>query len=167
MFIRVYLRASTTEQDARRAKQSLDDFIRPYGVQIACYYAENASGRVLDRPELNRLLTDSTQGDILLVESIDRLTRLKPQDWATLKSRINEKSLKIVCIDLPTSHKALSPQGYDELTDSMLTAVNTLMIEIMASFASKDYEQRRQRQSQGIRQIQRQKNQSFKIPKNY
>lgn len=45
MFIRVYLRASTTEQDAKRAKQSLDDFIRPYGVQIACYYAENASGR--------------------------------------------------------------------------------------------------------------------------
>ena len=39
-------------------------------------YVENESGAKLARPELFRLLADSQPGDVLLVEQVDRLSRL-------------------------------------------------------------------------------------------
>lgn len=87
MFIRAYLRASTEDQFADRAKEMLEQFVQERGHKIASYYRENISGTKLDRPELGRLLMDSHHNDILLVEQIDRLTRLNNSDWMTLKSR--------------------------------------------------------------------------------
>ena len=78
MFIRAYLRASTEEQDAGRARESLEQFTSDYDKTIASVYLENASGATADRPELLRLLKDARKGDVLLVESIDRLSRLPP-----------------------------------------------------------------------------------------
>jgi DNA invertase Pin-like site-specific DNA recombinase len=40
----------------------------------------------LARPELFRLLCDAHPGDILLVEQVDRLSRLTAQDWERLKA---------------------------------------------------------------------------------
>ena len=42
-------------------------------------------GAKLQRPELFRLLGDSKPGDILLVEAIDRLSRLTTADWLKLQ----------------------------------------------------------------------------------
>ena len=77
MFVRAYLRASTTEQDARRAKEDLRRFATERGLRIAAYYTENESGASLKRPELFRLLEDSHPGDVLLIEQVDR--RSSPQ----------------------------------------------------------------------------------------
>lgn len=148
MFIRAYLRASTDEQNAERAKEVLTDFIKSKEQNIASYYIENESGAKLDRPELNRLLGDCQKGDVLLIESIDRLTRLSDDDWDTLKQRIDSVGVRVVAIDLPTSHIALNKS--DGLTDSILNAINKMMIDLMAVYARKDYELRRERQKQGI-----------------
>nr|WP_238135555.1 recombinase family protein [Xanthomonas fragariae] len=83
--MRAYLRASTDEQDAQRARSSLDHFARKRGMGICNYYAENASGARLDRPELFRLLADSRPSDVLLIEDVDRLSRLAGAEWETLK----------------------------------------------------------------------------------
>ncbi len=40
----------------------------------------------MDRPEPLRLLKDARKGDVLLVESIDRLSRLPMEDWQKLKA---------------------------------------------------------------------------------
>ena len=48
---------------------------------VASWYTENASGATTNRPELHRLLSDSQPGDVLLVEAIDRLSRLPADDW--------------------------------------------------------------------------------------
>ena len=72
MFIRAYLRASTSEQDASRAKSALDVFAAEHGLRIAARYVENESGAKLHRPELFRLLSDCEPGDVLLVEQVDR-----------------------------------------------------------------------------------------------
>ncbi|HHP7895029.1 TPA: recombinase family protein [Acinetobacter baumannii] len=44
MFIRAYLRASTKEQDANRAKDELIAFAREHGHKIAAFYTESESG---------------------------------------------------------------------------------------------------------------------------
>ena len=64
MFIRAYLRASTEDQFADRAKEMLEQFVQERGHKIASYYRENISGTKLDRPELGRLLMDSQRNDI-------------------------------------------------------------------------------------------------------
>lgn len=150
MFIRAYLRASTVEQDASRARASLEQFAADHGTAIAAQYVENASGAQADRPELLRLLKDSRDGDVLLVESIDRLSRLPGDDWKRLKAAIDSKGLRIVALDLPTSHQGMRDTAGDEFTSRMLSAINGMMIEMMAAIARKDYQQRRERQAQGI-----------------
>jgi len=76
MFIRAYLRASTCEQNALRARGALEAFAVGRGLRIAARYVENESGAKLHRPELFRLLADCEPGDVLLVEQVDRLSRL-------------------------------------------------------------------------------------------
>ena len=51
-----YLRASTKEQDANRAKDSLLHFAKDKNLNISCFFLENESGATLNRPELFRLL---------------------------------------------------------------------------------------------------------------
>ena len=150
MFIRSYLRASTIEQDANRANGALEQFAADHGQVVASTYTENASGTEANRPELLRLLKDARKGDVLLVESIDRLSRMEDPDWRMLKATIDAKGLCIVALDLPTSHLALRVTQGDEFTSRMLGAINNMMIEMMAAIARKDYQQRRERQAQGI-----------------
>ena len=80
MFLRAYLRASTVEQNAERAKQSLIDFAADHNQRIASFYIENESGATLHRPKLMELISDAGEGDIILMEQIDRLARLKQSD---------------------------------------------------------------------------------------
>ena len=150
MFVRSYLRASTSEQDATRARDDLEQFAAEHGLAVAAEYLENESGARADRPELLRLLRDAKPGDVLLVESIDRLSRLPAEDWQKLKAAIDSKGLRIVALDLPTSHQGMKDSSDDEFTSRMLTAINSMLVEMMAAIARKDYEQRRQRQAQGI-----------------
>lgn len=148
---RAYLRASTKEQDATRAKEPIQQFADSHDLTIAKFYTENESGAKLHRPKLNELLEDCNHGDVIIIESIDRLTRLKDKDWQALKRRITEKGVRIVSLDLPTTHEAITKSGdEDDLTDSILRAVNTMMIDVMATMSRKDYEMRRERQAQGI-----------------
>ncbi|MFP2241013.1 recombinase family protein [Pseudescherichia vulneris] len=153
MFIRAYLRASTEDQFADRAKEMLEQFVQERGHKIASYYRENISGTKLDRPELGRLLMDSHRNDILLVEQIDRLTRLSNSDWMTLKKQIEQHELRIVSLDVPTSWQALSdkdPSQADPITRAVITAINNMLIDLMAAMSHKDWLSRRQRQKQGI-----------------
>lgn len=150
MFVRTYLRASTSEQDASRARDALEKFAAEHGQHIACEYLENESGAKADRPELLRLLKDAKKGDVLLVESIDRLSRLPADDWQKLKAAIDSKGLRIVALDLPTSHQGIADTKGDEFTGRMLAAINSMLVDMMAAIARKDYEQRRERQAQGI-----------------
>ncbi|HBL7007457.1 recombinase family protein [Citrobacter sp. RHB35-C17] len=150
MFVFGYLRASTSEQDASRAKNALKAFANQHDHRIAGWYIDNVSGTTMNRPELIRLLGDAEPGDVILIEQVDRLTRLDDAGWETLRKQITDKQLAIVSLDLPTSHLALSSTVSDDFTRSMLKAVNGMMLDMLAAIARKDYEDRRRRQSEGI-----------------
>lgn len=149
-----YLRASTKEQDAGRAKKSLEAFAKEVGQRVSAWFMENESGATLKRPELFRLLDIAQRGDILLVEQVDRISRLKSEDWALLKSQITEKGIIIVALDLPTSQQFMKASG-DEFTQRMLGAINGMMLDMLAAVARKDYEDRRRRQREGIEKARR------------
>ncbi|CAE6801679.1 recombinase family protein [Paraburkholderia domus] len=148
MFVRAYLRASTKEQDAGRAKNDLIDFAKERGLHIAAFYTENESGASLQRPELFRLLSDAHEGDILLIEQVDRLSRLNSDDWQKLKSELQSRRVRVVALDLPTSW--IMATTADEMTSRMMEALNAMMLDMLAAIARKDYTDRRRRQAQGI-----------------
>ncbi|EDH1766285.1 recombinase family protein [Salmonella enterica] len=150
MYIYAYLRASTMEQDALRSKNRLKEFAALHGHRIAGWYVENASGASLNRPELTRMLSDMEPGDVILLEQVDRLSRLNDAGWQILRKEITDKRLSVVSLDLPTSHMALTNAVNDDFTRSMLKAVNGMMLDMLAAIARKDYEDRRRRQSEGI-----------------
>lgn len=151
MYIFGYLRASTSDQNAKRAQSTLQMFVQDKGFRIAGWYIENESGASLQRPELLRLLDDAAKGDAIIIEQIDRLSRLDEKSWFTLKEMLHEKELKVISLDLPTSHIAFSPKITDEFTRSMIKAINSMMMDMLAAIARKDYQDRRRRQAEGIK----------------
>ena len=147
MNARAYLRASTDEQDASRAKCQVEAFAAERGLNIVGTYAENESGAKLARPELFRLIADSRPGDLLLVEQVDRLSRLSDADWRKLRADLEARQIRVVAFDLPTSWQLAAPG--DEFTSRMFAALNAMMLDMLAAVARKDYEDRRRRQAQG------------------
>ncbi|MET2973424.1 recombinase family protein, partial [Vibrio harveyi] len=115
-------------------------FAEQKGVRIASFYIENASGAHADRAELERLITDSHRGDVILIEKVDRLSRLPYQQWKKLKAKLMEAGLHIVVVDQPMTHGVLT--GNEDA--SMLSKVLTeFMIDLAAAMARDDYETRR------------------------
>lgn len=144
----LYLRASTKDQDANRAKVALESFVAEKGLSIVGVYAENISGTKLNRPELIALLNSATEGDVLLVESVDRLSRLSQADWNTLKATIKVKGLRLVVADLPTSHMLVEAKG---ITGQIMDVINNMLIDLMATMARLDQEKRVERIMQGLK----------------
>jgi DNA invertase Pin-like site-specific DNA recombinase len=147
MYTHLYLRASTKDQDANRAKVALEQFAVEKQLDVVGVYAENVSGTKLNRPELMRLLNTAASGDVLLVESVDRLSRLSQGDWEALKATIKTKGLRLVVADLPTSHMLIQDQG---ITGQIMDVVNGMLIDLMATMARLDQEKRVERIRQGL-----------------
>ena len=111
--IRYYVRVSTMEQKIDR--------------QLVAYpkadlqYIDKMSGANKERPELQRLLNDLQSGDVVVVKSLDRLSR-STKDMLELVEAIKEKqaTLQILDMKLDTS----TPQGEFFLT--ILAAISQL-----------------------------------------
>ena len=142
----LYLRASTKDQDANRAKASLEKFAMDNGLSVAGIYSENISGTKLNRPELMNLLNVADAGDVLLCESVDRLSRLSQADWEALKTTIKAKGLRLVIADLPTSWQ-MATKG---IAGEVMRVINDMLIELMATMARLDQDKRVERIKQGL-----------------
>lgn len=146
----IYVRASTKEQDAERV---LNDLIQ-FSEQLTSSYevfSENISGTKLDRPALNSLMSKASEGDILLVESIDRLSRLSQADFEILKNKIKAKGLKLVVMDLPTTHQL--SRNANDVTDAVMGVINNLLIDLFATMARLDNDKRKERIKQGLARV--------------
>jgi DNA invertase Pin-like site-specific DNA recombinase len=144
MTVRIYVRASTKDQDAERALNDLIQFGKGYeSTHVA--YIENFSGTKLNRPQLSLLLSESQNGDILLVESVDRLSRLDQSDFEILKQQIKAKGLRLIVADLPTTHAQQSG-----MTGDILNVINGMLIDLLATMAKLDNDKRRERIKQGL-----------------
>ena len=135
-----------TRRDAGQG--STQDLRKERELEIVACYIENESGAKLARPELFKLLSDAHPGGILLVEQVDRLSRLTAADWEALKVQFAAKRIRVVALDLPTSWTMAAKAG-DEFTTRMFEAINGMLLDMLAAVARKDYDDRRRRQAQG------------------
>jgi DNA invertase Pin-like site-specific DNA recombinase len=80
------------------------------------------------------LLEDCHTGDVLLVEQVDRLSRLNGDDWERLKAEVKARKVPVVALDLPTSwHMAAKT---DEFTSRMFEAINDMLLDMLAAVAT-------------------------------
>jgi len=144
---RVYLRVSTDEQDLARQERIIEE-ARGGGYYIAGVYCEKASGARADRPELQRLIQDLQPGEVVVAEKIDRISRLPLADAERLVASIQATGARLAVpglVDL--SELAGDATG---VTKIVLEAVQAMLLRLALQMAHDDYEDRRERQRQGI-----------------
>ncbi|MCB8878455.1 recombinase family protein [Acidisoma silvae] len=144
---RVYLRVSTGEQDLRRQEQIVRD-AKAAGYYVAGVYREVASGARPDRPELLRMVSDLQVGEVIIAEKIDRISRLRLEEAERLVAAIREKGARLVVpgvVDL--SEIVSESKGVSRV---VLEAVQEMILRVALQIAREDYEDRRERQRQGI-----------------
>ena len=73
------------------------------------------------------------------------ITRLSPDDLKTLVASINEKGISVVSLELPTSHLTFGSFLNDDFMRSILSAINNILLEILAASAYQEYRERKQK----------------------
>ncbi|TSH90685.1 helix-turn-helix domain-containing protein [Verticiella sediminum] len=144
---RVYLRVSTDAQDLER-QESIIEAARSVGYYVAGVYREKASGARPDRPELLRMLSDLQSGEVVIAEKIDRISRLPLVDAERLVAAIRAKGARLAVpgvVDL--SELAAEATGVAKI---VLESVQDMLLKLALQMARDDYEDRRERQRQGI-----------------
>ena len=145
---RIYQRVSTLCQDLTRQQQLVADAVAA-GFYVAAVYSEKISGTVASRPELNRLIADLQAGDVVIAESLDRISRLPVAEGEALIARITTKGAKISVPDLIDLSDIIATST-DPLVQIVLEANQKMMLKIALHIARKDYEMRATKQASGI-----------------
>ena len=141
------MRVSTDAQDLAR-QESIATTARAAGFYIAGIYREKASGARADRPELLRMIDDLQPGEAVIAEKIDRISRLPLEDAEKLVASIRTKGARLAVpgiIDL--SELAADAQGVARI---VLESVQNMLLKLALQMSRDDYEDRRERQRQGI-----------------
>ena len=143
---RIYQRVSTEEQNLER-QNALIEKAKAEGYYIAGVYKEKASGVRTDRPVLNKLIADLQEGDVIIAEHIDRITRLPLAEAEKLVNRIREKG---AFLSIPGIIDLSQIQTDSDIAKIVLDSIQTMLLKIALQMARDDYEQRKKRQAAGI-----------------
>ncbi|MFW1011707.1 recombinase family protein [Vibrio parahaemolyticus] len=149
---RIYQRVSTDEQDLKRQEKIVSD-AKKAGYYVAGVYREKASGARADRPELQRMIEDLQPGEVVIAERIDRISRLPLPEAELLIDSIKSKGAMLAIpgiVDL--SELAADASGVAKV---VLESVQDMLLKVALQSARDDYEERRERQRQGIEQAQK------------
>lgn len=146
---RLYLRVSTAEQDLSR-QAAIVESTQLAGFYVAGIYREKASGARADRPELLRMIGDLQPGEVVIAESMDRISRLPLAEAQRLVDSIRATGARLAVpgvVDL--SELAADADGVAKI---VLESVQEMLLRLALQIARDDYETRRERQRQGIAQ---------------
>ena len=144
---RIYMRVSTAAQDLER-QEGIAQAARMAGYYVAGIYREKASGARADRPELLRMIDDLQPGETVVAEKIDRISRLPLAEAEKLVASIRAKGARLSVpgiVDL--GELAAEAQGVPRI---VLASVQDMLLKLALQMARDDYEDRRERQRQGI-----------------
>jgi DNA invertase Pin-like site-specific DNA recombinase len=140
----IYIRVSTDYQDHVRQEKLIEE-TQAKGYLVADIYREKESGTTINRPELQRMLSNLKAEDIIVAEHLDRITRLPLEQAEALMAAIAEKGAKVTVpnlIELPTAGEGLSR--------IVLDAMQSMLLKIALYQCREDWETRKRRQAEGI-----------------
>lgn len=135
-----YARVSSKEQNEQRHMIALTEF----GIAKKNIYMDKQSGKNFDRPRYKRLVKKLRPGDLLVIQSIDRLGRNYGEILEQWRVITKEKRVDIVVLDIPLLDTRA--QGQD-LTG---TFIADLVLQILSYVAQTEREMIRKRQAEGI-----------------
>ena len=134
-----YVRVSTQEQNEARQLTAM----RQFGVEEENIIVEKLSGKDFRRPRYQRLVRSIKPGDVLVVQSIDRLGRNYDEileQWGVITKK---RKAAIVVLDMPLLD---TRQGRD-LTGTLIADI---VLQLLSYVAQRERENIRQRQAEGI-----------------
>ena len=134
-----YIRVSSRDQNEDRQRIAL----RERGVEDGFIYTDKVSGKDFDRPQYKKLVKKLKPGDLLMIQSIDRLGRNYEELQNQWRILTKEKNVDICVIDMPLLD---TRQG----KDLMGTFIADLVLQILSFVAQNEREFIRKRQAEGI-----------------
>lgn len=151
-----YIRVSTREQNPDRQIAAM----REFGVPDGCMYVEHQSGKNFDRPLYQRMVGRLSEGDVLVIKSIDRLGRNYDEILEEWRRITKEKRADIVVLDMPlldtrrsptaSSTSSASPNLGRHGRDLTGTLIADIVLQLLSYVAQTEREFIRQRQREGI-----------------
>ena len=138
-----YIRVSTKEQNESRQLEAMNKWNKENGVTNAIELIDKCSGTNTDRPNLQILLKVVGEGDVVVIKSIDRLSR-NYKECKQLWEQITSTGADIVVIDMPI----LDTRQNKDLLGNLIT---DLFLTILGYVAQQETDFRKQRQMEGIK----------------
>ena len=134
-----YIRVSSKDQNEDRQLIALHG----KGVKDDHIYIDKKSGKDFNHPQYKKLVKKLKPGDLLMIQSIDRLGRNYEKVQNQWRVLTKEKEVDICVIDMPLLD---TRQG----KDLMGTFIADLVLQIMSFVAQNEREYIRKRQAEGI-----------------
>ena len=134
-----YARVSTRDQNEARQIVSL----REIGIEKENIFVDKQSGKDFNRPKYRKLLRKLKKGDVIYVQSIDRLGRNYEDIIEQWKIITREKHADIVILDMPL----LDTRRGKDLMDTFLSDI---VLALLSYISENERINIRQRQAEGI-----------------
>lgn len=137
-----YIRVSSKEQNEARQVEAMNKWNDDNNITNAIQLIDKASGTSTDRDKLQLLLQAIGEGDLLVIKSIDRLSR-NYKECKQLWEEITSKGADIAVIDM----QMLDTRQYKDLLGNF---ISDLILSVLGYVAEQETEFRKQRQAEGI-----------------
>lgn len=134
-----YIRVSSVEQNEDRQVLAM----RSNGIPDSNLYIDKQSGKDFNRPQYCKLIKKLKSGDLLYIQSIDRLGRNYEEIQHQWRIITKELGVDICVLDMPLLD---TRQG----KDLMGTFIADLVLQILSFVAQTERESIKERQRQGI-----------------
>ena len=137
-----YIRVSSKGHNETRQVEAMEQWNKENNVTNAIQLMDKATGTNTNREQLQLLLKVIGEGDLIVIKSIDRLSR-NYKECKQLWEEITSKGTDIVVIDMPL----LDTRQYKDLLGSF---ISDLILSVLGYVAEQETEFRKQRQLEGI-----------------
>ncbi len=134
-----YVRVSSTDQHEDRQMLAMNDLKIP----SAHIFMDKQSGRNFDRPAYLSLMKKLVSGDLLYIQSIDRLGRNYDEIQMQWRILTKDRGIDIFVIDMPLLDTRTCK-------DLMGTFIADLVLQILSFVAHSERDSIRRRQAEGI-----------------
>ena len=135
-----YIRVSSSDQNEARQI----DAMRKIGIENCNMFIDKQSGKDFNRPAWRRLCRKLKQGDVLIVQSIDRLGRNYAEILDEWRGIIKTKGANIKVLDMPLLDTTNNTTGL------IGRFVGDLVLQVLSFVAETERRNIRERQRQGI-----------------